>query len=337
MKVNVLLLSIAAAILATTASLFAADPADSVVTVTSDFMKCESNGCYPTRSWGSGVVIGDRDGEIVVATCLHNLGDRERCRAAILRKDLTGDVRHEATVIGWSDKYDVALLSVTNASRALVPVEIDEQPEETADVEMIGYPERRFVRVRTRLAGRQIGGNLVANRPTKHGQSGGGLFTQNGLAGLVKWTDQTSSFATPGSRVADMARYYRVRLKVRERGVIPPPMPTAPAPPFVPPPPTESEGKNPWLPDPATTQKLDDLSARLRSVEGLIKNIPAGAPGPPGPAGTAGAAGPIGPMGPAGVVTVILIGPDGKEQTRTENVAAGSTVRLNVTKFLQKE
>lgn len=319
-------------------TVLAADPAASVVYVRSDFMQCEGLSCRPVTNWGSGVVIGERDGETVIATCLHNLGDRDKCRAAII----VGNVTHQAAVIGWSEQHDVALLSL-NAGPVLEAVEIDEQPEETASVEMIGFPGRRFVRARQRIVSRSTRGDLITDCGTRQGQSGGGIFTSRGLAGLVKWTSDANSFATPGSRVGDIARYYRVKLKVKVRTRIANAPLYQPPPPPAPPPPAERPGVS------DTSRKFQELNERVSSLETLIKNIPAGPAGPQGPAGEAGskglagpmgpagpvgAVGPVGPAGPPGTVTVILVGPDGQEIKRAEQVQTGSTVRLDVTKVL---
>lgn len=279
-----------------------------------------------TTRQGSGVVIGDLEGQPVVATCLHNLGDRQKCSASVT----VGQATYPARVIGYSDALDVALLAVRMPLQAsLDPIVIDEQAEQTAAVEMVGFPEGRFTRVRSRVVSRDAKWNLITDRPTQQGQSGGALFSERGLAGVVKWTDSRSSYATPGFQVAAMARHYRVKLKVKARGVIAP-LPPAPAPPVAGPP----AEKNPWFPDSDTPRKLDEMSERIKAIEETLKKLPAGPAGPAGKEGAAGLPGPAGPVGPAGTVTVILIGPDGKEIKRAEQVQTGSVVRLDISKVL---
>jgi hypothetical protein len=294
---------------------------------------------------GTGVVIGERDGMPVVATCLHNLGDRERCRVTVT----VGRTPYPATVIGHSKALDVAFVAVRMPLQATAePVEIDESPQLAATVDMVGYPLGRFTKAKAKLKARDRNGNLVADQGTQTGQSGGGLFLNGRLAGLVKWTDDVNSYATRGDLIAEMARHYKVKLKakVKARGVIPapaPPVATAPAPPledaspFIPP--------TGWQPDPELTKQLKQLSERLTSIEDSLKTIkespagpagPAGAVGPQGSSGPMGRPGPAGPAGPPGTVTVVLFGQDGAEITRAEKVVANSVVRLDISKVPKK-
>ena len=270
------------------AACIAADPASSVVYVTSQSPSCVGNSCWMTTRQGSGVVIGDLDGQPVVATCLHNLGDRQKCRVSVT----AGQATYPAAVIGYSDAMDVALLTVRMPLQAsLEAVAIDEQPDQSAAVEMVGFPEGRFTRVRSRVVSHDAKWNLITDRPTQQGQSGGALLSDRGLAGVVKWTDNRSSYATPGFQVAAMARHYRVRLKIRARGVIAP-LPPAP----LPPPPKEPS--NPWLPDPANIElmkQLDLIGKRLDAIE--AKSGIAGSVGPQGPPGKDGTNGKDGVAG----------------------------------------
>lgn len=320
------LISLFALALLSCGSLFASD--SSVVEVRSRYKSCDPFNCFIATNQGSGVVIGERDGRPVIATCLHNLGNRQSCRVTVTIN--TQPV--EASVIGYSTALDAALLQLDTPAE-IEAVEIDDAPAIAADVDMIGFPDGRFTRATSKFVRRDQSGNLVANRPTRLGQSGGGLFARGRLVGIVKWTDDRrgESSATSAAELVGMAKHYKIKLKAKARSVIAaaPPVPPPPpeAPPFIPP-----QAGNDDL-----NRKLDALTQRLASLEAVISKIPAGAVGPMGPSGPVGSPGSVGPNGPAGIVTVILIGPDGKELKRAEQVESGSVVRLNVTKLLKKD
>lgn len=340
MKNHVLILSIAAAIISMAASLCAADapPSETVVKVQVDFPECKGAYCVPVRGFGSGVIVSGERGRYAVATNHHVIREALKTRGQARYSIHYRGRIYQATPIVTQPTDDVAILQVITSDELPV-AELGDDPQPGQNVVSMGYPDGgRLVELSTRVDRKVRNGDFVMPGTSRGGHSGGGVFRGRQLVGLHwgKDAERPESHAVEISKLKHCLKagglHWREKKFSMKLGDAAPFV--APLPPAPPPPP---EKPNAWYPDPGTTKTLDDLSARLKSVEDLIKNIPAGAPGPPGPAGTAGAAGPIGPMGPAGVVTVILIGPDGKEQTKTEHVAAGSTVRLNVTKFLQKE
>lgn len=320
----------------------------SVVQLVTKFNECTyhpitgvKTSCRQMQSGGTAVCVGEKDGQKVFATCWHCvrevIADPAMNRAWILVERQYVPV----SVLSWEKTDDLALLTATVG---ISPVELDDAPQGGADVEALGYPAGTFSQVRQRITSRRDG-NIYGNQSLGQGHSGGGLFCRGRLAGVLQATRDDGQ---PGSRAVDASvlRWlldhgrvrYRCRGVVVARGaVVPPPVP--------PPPSIPTDTLPPPVGQPAT----------------------AGVQGPPGPPGPKGDIGPMGPMGrdlaasalegrvkaleealakavaakgdpgPPGTVTVILIGPDGKEAKRFETVESGSVVRLNVTKFLQKE
>lgn len=309
-------------------SLFA-DHAASVVEVSVRVQECNLGRCTFKQFQASGVIVGEKDGRPVLATCRHvvslcynanGLKPGSYCVAIINGR------RYEMSLIGHSQWIDVALMSVNMQSgqEAIEPVELIEIPEPTAAVEMIGFPDSRFARVKAVLSRRfhderSNADVLASSRGTRQGQSGGGLFVNGALAGIVHSTISTEAYSAPSDEVIAMCRHFKVKIKCRGRvriaGVASP----------VPPPPPAPDSDTVVVPGRDGAQG------------------PPGVPGERGPAGVAGlagATGPIGPKGepgPPGTVTVVLVDEDGKEVKRVENVESGSVVRLNIKKILKKE
>ena len=243
--------------------------------------------CKELTSHGSGVIIGTLNGLPVLATCNHVV-EKHIYQQSLACTVRISDQWHGVKVIGYSERLDLALLQVQMAGLSEIEAaEIEEQPELTADVQIVGFPQGRFTKVKAKYKSRsrirrggQMADALVANQPTDQGQSGGGLFSGDRLAGIVFATSKDESYSTSGAELAKMARHYKVKLKAKSRGVIAPPPPPEVSP-SIPPP--------NWQPDPEITKQLREISIRLAAIEAKAAVPgPVGPPGPPGPAGPAG-------------------------------------------------
>lgn len=276
-----------------------ADVADSVLQIEATAPHCVPGGCVLATDQGSAVLIGDRDGLPVAVTCYHCIKSYHLAVQGTARLRLrTATANHPATLIAiWPDA-DLALVTAAGPGDLPEPAEIIETTS-AANVELIGFPAGRFCRLKARIKARSRRGELIADQPAAQGQSGGGLFAGQQLAGIVWGTMPDSSVATSGQQVAHFARLFKVRVKVRTRGIVPPAPPPAsslvgPAPespmqnpgadasgsPSVP-----GEPRNPWYPDPVLNQ-LKTLTDRLTAIEAKVGQPgPAGPPGPTGPPG----------------------------------------------------
>ncbi|MEI8018219.1 MAG: hypothetical protein WCH39_08445 [Schlesneria sp.] len=214
-------------------------------------------------------------------------------------------------------------------------------------------------------------GEAQTAKTLTQGMSGGAVIYQGQTVGIIKgwYGDTRGACFVPAYRVKEL---YRSKVKIRTRRsdayfVTMPiaaqpitakrasPQNTQPAPP-----PPKENPVNP--PDTVTTrqpmqpasngptatesalvemirtlsEKVDELAKRPTNQKGDIGNTgpvgPAGPIGLVGPRGLAGEIGPVGPAGPAGTVTVILVDEAGKEIKRANNVTAGSTIRVPVTR-----
>lgn len=268
------------------------DSANSVVKVHVQFQQCQWNSCSIVGGLGSGVVVGERDGYPIVATCKHVVKEQITVKAGNRCTVEVGGKHYRATVIGYGKAMDVALLQV-QMPLELAPeaVEIDESPQLTASVELVGFPNGRFVKAKAKLVRRSRSpltglDDLTSDRGTDQGQSGGAMFLGDRLAGIVYGTAPhggQAAYSTPGDLVAEMCRHYKVKLKskVKYRGTDAPVFRPA-----APPPPPESAGVTSppdWRPDPGLTEALKAINARLTAIEAK-----ASVPGPVGPAGAAG-------------------------------------------------
>jgi hypothetical protein len=340
-------------------SLVMADFAASVVEMKFGGQICHQGRCQIGAQIGSGVFVGERDNQPVVATVWH--GAKTTWPNPTIHATQTGQPtlqghtcqvvvngqRYEGRLIGWSVSQDVALIAVDMPINTAQIVGIDEQsgPQTAEPAEMIGFPAGKFTRVTSRIVRRfkdtKRGSiELAFNRGTVQGQSGGGVFSPRGLAGIVHTTIDRESYSTPGDYVAGMCRHYRVRCKssYRSRGVVPPTV-VPPPPPgpidIAPPPPQVITQQGP--PGPMGPQGVPGLAGATGPMGPPGRDGVDGSPGERGPAGERGLQGPKGESGPLGTVTVVLIDDDGKEVKRVENVKSGSVVRLNIKKILQKE
>lgn len=342
------------AILLLSPSLVCADFATSVVEMKFGGQICYQGRCQIGAQIGSGVFIGEIDNQPVVATVWHGAKttwpDPAKHATESGQPTLQGHVchvivggqRYEGRLISFSVSHDIALIAVDMPIATAQIVDIDEQaePQATEPAEMIGFPEGKFARVTSRIVRRfkntaRGSTELAFGRGTKRGQSGGGVFSPRGLAGIVHTTIDRESYSTPGDYLAGMCRHCRVRCKSvqKYRGPVP-----SPRPPVIPPPPPGPIDTAPPPPQPppqVITQQGPKGETGAQGAQGAVGAK--GDIGPQGPQGERGLQGLQGPPGPPGVVTVVLIDDDGKEVKRVENVKSGSVVRLNVKKILQKE
>ncbi len=204
------------------------------------------------------------------------------------------------------------------------------------------------------------------------GDSGGGVFMDGKLAGVIHGMETRSQGCETGQcRLVTYLHavcYSDVRAFVNAhkdkwadcvtptggKAVPPPPMDLA----------NVAPPKDGTFPDRESTQIILALLKRVEALEKSLADLPkapavpglkgdTGPQGEPGTAGKAGSAGPAGPAGPAGkdgrdgtdgkdgspgrqgTVTVILIGPDGKEISRASDVVSGSVAKLNVKQVLK--
>lgn len=278
------------------------DVDSSVVRVTTSYQTCYQNSCSITNDQGSGVVIGTLDDFPVVATCNHVVARAITNRQAARCTVQIGGQRCNARVVGYSERLDLALLQVyaTNVM-SVESVEIEDQPSLTSSVEIVGFPQGRFTKMKAKVKGRSrirrggvFANVLVSDQPTSEGQSGGALFSGNRLTGIVFATDSEAAYSTPAADLVQMARHYKVKLKAKSRGMDAPAFAVAPPPPPEPAPPMPDSSGD-WQPDPGLTQQLKEISDRLQAIEAK-----AALPGPAGPPGKDGAAGPVGPQGKDG-------------------------------------
>lgn len=267
-----------------------ADYSDSVLEVRFFGQICSQNRCQIGQIQGSCVAVGEVDDGPVLATVWHGAkvvwpnpsvdattnGVPTR-RGHLCQVILSGQ-RYEARLLTWNEAADMALIVASFPANAVQIVELDEQPENTT-AEMIGFPLGKFERVNSKIVRRfrdprRRCDELALGIGTQSGQSGGGIFTNRGLAGIVHTTVNNECYSTPGDFVAGMCRHCRVRVKCRSRSreVVPAP---------VPPPP------------------LTDVAPPVPVPPQVIKGQD-GQPGPQGPKGDKGDTGPEGKQGEAG-------------------------------------
>jgi len=263
-----------------------ADYSDSVLEVRFFGQICSQNRCQIGQIQGSCVAVGEVDNGPVLATVWHGAKvvwpnpsvdattNGVPTRQGHLCQVFLNGQRYEARLLTWNEPADVALIVASFPANAVPLVELDERPE-TTTAEMIGFPGGQFKRVRSRITRRFFDSRrrcdeLTFGNGTQAGQSGGGVFTGKGLAGIVHTTINSECYSTPGDFIAGMCRHCRVRVKCRIRGSV------VPAP--VPPPPIETAPPVPQQP-----QEREPGPAG-----------PQGAPGPAGPKGDTGEQGPAG-------------------------------------------
>lgn len=298
--------------------------------------------CTPHYDYGSAVCVGaTENGRSVWATCWHNVKEVHRRWAPGVKTGLWIKVKdriHKADIISGMVNRDIALLSIEEQYQ---PMELDDTAIDGAEIETVGFPgaSGQLHRVRQRVVGRLNPADSVSDflgsLAAPHGQSGGPALRSGRVAGLVWGSDKSRSFYVQAIHIRKCLDHVRVRYRCRSRisQVIPPPVPPPPIIPTIREPPASVPGATgPAGPKGDPGADGSDGRAGERGPAGIQ-----GVPGIPGARGEQGIAGPAGPQGPAGTVTVILVGEDGQEVKRVDNVQSGSVVRLSIKKFLKQE
>lgn len=277
----------------------------------------------------------------------------------------------KATLIAHDVARDLALWKLPASVVGEVALFPEEQPE--GPLTAIGYPggtrtaEVKRLKYRDQYdeGGRYQWRCEVLEGKFQGGDSGGGVFMDGKLAGVIHGMEVRQVCDGATCRMVTYLHavcYSDVRAFVEShkekwadcveptggRAVPPPPMDLA----DIKPP------RDGTFPDKDSTQIILALLKRVEALEKSVAakpDVPAvpglkGDTGPKGEPGTAGKDGPsgpagkdgrdgkdgvAGPRGPAGVVTVILIGPDGKEISRASDVVSGSVAKLNVKQVLK--
>ena len=209
-------------------------------------------------------------------------------------------------------------------------------------------------------------GEAQTTQTLTQGMSGGAVTYKGETVGIIKgwYGDTRGACFVPAYRVKELYRS-KVRIRTRRSDAYFVSMPmasrssantpisqpirqTAPPPPKEQPidAPTQKSSDNTNASNSALvemirtlSEKVDEIARRPNNQKGDIG--PAGPVGPAGPIGLVGPrglpgeigpSGPVGPAGVAGTVTVILVDETGKELKRANNVTAGSTIRVPVTR-----
>ena len=266
-----------------------ADVTESVVRIETTYRTCSQNACLMAADHGSAVYIGDHEGRPVFATCYHCVKHAAANQPGTSLRIKTPAGAYDAHILGHWGAADLALVKTRATLRDQIePAELDEAPADVSSVDMVGFPAGRFQKIRAAVRSRDTHQNLITDQPAAQGTSGGALFSGDRLAGIVWGTSGNQAYARPVANVAHLCRLYKVKLKIRARGLASAPLPPAPAPPlpdappFVPP--------TSWYPDPGLTLQLQEIANRLNALEKSREPT----------AGPAGPAGPTGPRGPAG-------------------------------------
>ena len=280
----------------------------------------------------------------------------------------------KATLIAHDVARDLALWKLPASVVTEVAVFPDEQPQ--GPLTAIGFPQRAMTEHVKKLKYRDQydeGGRYqwrceVLEGTFENGDSGGGVFMDGKLAGVIHGKETRSQGCETGQcRIVTYLHavcYSDVRAFVDAHKdkwadcVCPTGGKCAPPPPMdladVKPP------RDGTFPDKESTQIILALLKRVEALEKKLSEKPEapavpGLPGEAGPKGEPGTAGKdgspgrdgqdgrdgkdgvAGPSGPAGRITVVLIGPDGKEISRASDVASGSVARLQVKQTLKGE
>lgn len=308
------LIALAAAVIASSLSIaFGDDASRSVVKVVTRYKVCtvdpwtRQQSCRVDQAAASGVVVGEKDGRRIVATCYHVV--REVC------KDRTNGVWLElngqfvkATPMCWEESDDVALLSIDSN---LPTLEIDDDPSPGDPVEAVGFPAGRFQLVRQRVRSRDVTrGDIWGDHSISQGHSGGGLIRAGRLAGLLRGTQSRGdgSLSVSVVRVRRLMDWAKIRYRYRGR-VINADVIVAP----VPPPPTIP----PATPAPSPTPVVPMGQQGAKGDKGDK--------GDQGPQGIQGEPGPQGPIGPAAIASINIAAIEARLKTLEER---GITVQL---------
>ena len=221
--------------------------------------------CRIEDGWGSGVAVGVWERRTVIATAAHVIrecvNDAQNNGVFIFYNG--SEV--QAFAAAFDEVADVGLITVPTG----VPVvELDEDVPVGAEVVALGYPAKEWQEVRQRVRSRDPQ-TVWGDRSLGQGHSGGGLFHQNRLAGVLSATvvNGQGSASVPIDRLRRLLDWNKTRYRCRCRGVVRlfndpnqsrspvVPAPTPPrivqppaAPVDVPPPPEEPAKPQPELP-----------------------------------------------------------------------------------------
>ncbi len=285
-----------------------------------------------------------------------------------------GGKEAKATLIAHDAAKDLALWKLPASVVTEVAELPDEQPQ--GPLTAIGYPQRSMTEKVKKLKYRDQydeGGRFqwrceVLEGTFEGGDSGGGVFMDGRLAGVIHGKEVRNQNCETGQCrlvtylhavcYSDVRAFVDANKEKWADCVSPTGCKNCPPPPKdladVTPP------KDGTFPDRESTQIILALIKRVEALEKKLSEKPdapavpglpgeTGPKGEPGTAGKDGAAGPAGrdgkdgkdgvagPAGPVGRITVVLIGPDGKEISRASDVVSGSVARLQVKQSLKGE
>lgn len=281
--------------------------------------------CTPVYGYGSSVCVGHSDsGRAVFVTCWHVVkdyhGSLSQNKPAGLWLDIGGKGL-PAEFIGAFPDNDIALVMTQSPA---VPAELDEDPPESAEIEVMGYPgggviQKLSARVMRRVNQQDPRSDFIAkgSQEVKQGQSGGPAFRRGRLLGIL-WGGKTEGYFVQSCHVRRLMERARVKCKTK---IVANPSVVAPA---VPPPPIPDDRPHPREP-PAKGERGEKGEK--------------GEPGGPGPKGDTGPAGPPGKDIAASVleprvkaledrgITVQLLDADGKVIGQ-QTYAPGSPIKI---------
>lgn len=286
------------------------------------------------RFWmGSAVIVKLPDGRTPVVTCRHNVQNNDRGRVQTVILTVPGGKRYRARVKAVDANADLALLhAALDGTEPAVPLS-QRAPQINENIYLVGYPGG--VQVPRCRAGRYIGlrairsDNAAISANIAQGDSGGGIFLNGCLCGLMTWN---SGDISPGNGPSWKELTSFLETQCGPSGCFPPPQggfrgfgigvirqPTYPQQPpsgggrlgpEVTPPPIAGSPVTPAGPTaPPTMDKISD--DRMARIEAAINELsrrpivagPKGQNGPQGPKGSPGENGKDGEpgkQGPAG-------------------------------------
>lgn len=186
------------------------------------------------RSWGSGTLVNTENAGTIVLTCAHLFRDG----AGKTRVWFTGGGAHSATLIDLDTNHDLAALKIDLKRDEHLPstsaVDIaDHAPPAGVLVHGCGFGKAGRFRCQSgtvlgyaRSQHAQHADTLLYVGAARQGDSGGGVFDQQGKLVAVVWgTDERRTMATAVSQVHHFLRSIVSRLR---RGRPAPPQPKAP-------------------------------------------------------------------------------------------------------------
>ena len=323
------------------------------------------------EQFASGVVINDG---WWLLTCAHGDPPRTIVKPPNLSGPTTQSAKaiRVAGLLAINKKTDVAVYALHEKYPTSVRVLPAGKVAVGDVVQAIGFPGQEFKTQVGRVSQDDVRINgtyytgpdfSIAGFTSRQGFSGGPVFVQDGNKQFVAGIVSTTLTATNAEAIRDVVgRAGKTKTTLRRcrkcgrlhlnLGVLDPALPS-----------TQTARLDDWKPAfndlrqrvdalakevakkpaPQPQVSLDPINDQLADHDALImrliQRIDALEARKPtaGTNGKDGVAGKDGKPGPAGTVTVILIGPDGKEVKRATDVPSGSTVKLPVTKTVVKE